>query len=73
MLNPIPGLDDILLFPVFSSALGWELTIDGIKANFLPYTIITAGIGIGIAWSGLYVTGLKPKYLINKIKRLIKI
>jgi len=58
MFNPIPSIDDTILFPLFSSVL--------------PYSFITAGLGLAIAYTGIWISGLKLIDLKNKIKRMFK-
>lgn len=70
IMGPVPSLDDFLLFPIFSSFMNWEMGLEGLKQNFLPYTFITTGVGLGVAWLGVYISGYKVSYLINKIKRM---
>ena len=72
IFSPLPSIDDLLMYPLLSSILGWQLSFEGIKANFLPYSIITAGIGLGIAWLGIYISGFKLRYLTNKIKQMFR-
>lgn len=68
----LPGFDDIILAPLFFSAMGWELSIEGIKANFLPYTLLTTIVGLVVAYAGIFLLDYKLKYLTNKIKRMFK-
>ncbi len=72
IFSPIPSVDDAVLLPLFASFTGNELTIEGIKQMLLPYTLFTAGIGLAIAYTGIYISGLKLKDLKNKIKRVFK-
>ena len=68
--GPWPGLEDFLLFPLFSSFMNWEMGLAGFKANFLPYSVITTILGLGVAYLGIYISGYKLSYLINKLKRM---
>lgn len=68
IFSPLPSIDDIILLPIFASAMGNDLTIEGIKQTFLPYSIVTAIIGLVIAYVGIWVSGLKLKDLKNRIR-----
>lgn len=72
IISPFPGMDDILLYPVFASFIGWEMGLAGFKQNFLPYAFTTTLIGAGIAYLGIYISGYKISYLKNKIKRMFQ-
>lgn len=72
IFNPFPSIEDVFLYPIFSSFMNWELSIEGIKNHFIPYTLWTGIIGLGIAWAGVYVAGFKINYLKNKIMRMFR-
>lgn len=72
VFSPLPSIDDLILFPLFSSFIGNDLTIEGIKKTFLPYSVVTAMVGLTIAYTGIWISGLKLKDLKNRIKIILK-
>lgn len=72
IFNPIPGIDDLAVYSVFSGFMGWEFSLNGVKQNFLPYTFITGAVGLTVAYAGLLISGLNLNYLKNKIKRMFR-
>jgi hypothetical protein len=70
VFNPLPSLDDVILYPIFSVWANWD--VSNLKENLLPYTFITGVVGLLISYAGLYLTGHSLQYLVNKIKRIIK-
>jgi formate hydrogenlyase subunit 3/multisubunit Na+/H+ antiporter MnhD subunit len=70
LLCPIPDPTDAVGFTLFSALKGIKLSVDNFIRYFIEYSIISFIIGIILIWAGINIAGLKPKHLMNKLKKM---
>ena len=72
ILLPIPDPTDAIGFPIFSVLKGIKVSMDNFIMYFVEYSILSFIFGAILIWVGASIAGLKPTYLIRKIKRIFK-
>jgi len=67
IFSPIPSPDDFIIYPVFSSFMGWDVSMQGFQENFISYLLITSLIGIILIVCGANFLGWNLKQLWKKL------
>ena len=69
IISPIPDFTDFVLFPMFSSMLGWDISSMSQIGDYIGlYVLLTGIIGIGLIWIGLRISGYSLKFVWSKIR-----
>lgn len=73
LLNPIPGVDDVIPLKIYSAAIGENINYDNLSEHYLDYFIWTTIVGILLVFVGMKLMGwnwgrLKKKFDLGSYK-----